>query len=104
SNGNSGNEVSIETLSRLPKSPVGPPRLRNIIIAFLLSLAGGIGLAFLLDFLDDTVKSVDDVDRYIHLPALAFIPAAHDRRLPGIRSGSANQAASNTTALAMTTD
>jgi len=32
-------------------------------------------LAFLLDFLDDTVKSIDDVDRYIHLPALALIPA-----------------------------
>ena len=70
--------------SRLPKSPVGPPRLRNIIIAFLLSLGGGIGLAFLLDFLDDTVKSVEDVDRYIHLPALALIPAGGDRvpRLP----------------------
>ena len=41
-NGNSGNEVSIATPSRLPKSPVGPPRLRNIIIAFLLSLAAAL--------------------------------------------------------------
>ena len=81
-NGNSGNEVSIATPSRLPKSPVGPPRLRNIIIAFLLSLGGGIGLAFLLDFLDDTVKSVEDVDRYIHLPALALIPAGGERGAP----------------------
>ena len=105
SNEKEGNEVSIETLSRLPRSPVGPPRLRNIIIAFLLSLGGGIGLAFLLDFLDDTVKTVDDVDRYIHLPALAFIPAAHDRRrLPGIRGGAATPEPSNTTALAMITD
>ena len=43
-NGNGGNEVSIATPSRLPKSPVGPPRLRNIVIAFLLSLGGGIGI------------------------------------------------------------
>ncbi len=103
SSGNGGTEVSIATPSRLPKSPVGPPRLRNIIIAFLLSLGGGIGLAFLLDFLDDTVKSVDDVDRYIHLPALALIPAGRDRRLPALRPGGPPEP-SNTTALAMITD
>jgi capsular exopolysaccharide synthesis family protein len=87
----------------LPKSPVGPPRLRNIIIALLLSLAGGIGLAFLLDFLDDTVKSVEDVDRYIHLPALALIPSGRDRRLP-LRGAQPNAPPSTTTALAMITD
>jgi capsular exopolysaccharide synthesis family protein len=106
-NGNEGNEVSIATPSRLPKSPVGPARLRNIIIAFLLSLGGGIGLAFLLDFLDDTVKSVEDVDRYIHLPALALIPAGGDRgapRLAGALRGGPPPAPANTTALAMITD
>jgi len=103
SNGNGANEVSIATYSRLPKEPVGPPRLRNIIIGLLLSLAGGIGLALLLDFLDDTVKSVEDVDRYIHLPALALIPSGQDRRLPGIRGGP-SAPPSNTTALAMITD
>jgi len=104
SNGNHTNEVSIATYSRLPKSPVGPQRMRNIIIALLLSLFGGIGLAFLLDFLDDTVKSVEDVDRYIHLPALALIPTGRDRRLPGIRSDAPPQPPANTTALAMITD
>jgi polysaccharide biosynthesis transport protein len=98
------NEVSISTLSRLPKEAIGPARMRNIALAFMVSLVAGIGLAFLLDFLDDTVKSVDDVDRYIHLPALALIPARNDRpRLRGI--GPANgAAASETTALAMTDD
>ena len=104
SNGNSGTEVSIATYSRLPKSPVGPARLRNIIAALLLSLAGGIGLAFLLDFLDDTVKSVEDVDRYIHVPALALIPSNRDRRLPGLRGAAPPTAPSNTTALAMIND
>jgi capsular exopolysaccharide synthesis family protein len=103
SNSNGANEVSIATYSRLPKTPVGPPRLRNIIIAFLLSLAGGIGLAFLLDFLDDTVKSIEDVDRYIHLPALALIPSSRDRRLPGA-IGRAPAPPSNTTALALIND
>jgi capsular exopolysaccharide synthesis family protein len=105
SNGNGGNEVSIATPSRLPSAPVGPPRLRNIIVAFLLSLAGGVGLAFLLDFLDDTVKSVEDVDRYIHLPALALIPSGRERsRLPGIAGAPPTPGPANTTALAMITD
>ncbi|MFZ0064369.1 MAG: polysaccharide biosynthesis tyrosine autokinase [Pyrinomonadaceae bacterium] len=99
------NDVSISTPSRLPKTPIGPPRLRNIIIAMLLSLAAGIGLAFLLDFLDDTVKSIEDVDRYLHVPALALIPASKgDRaRLIGI-PGPPSTAPSETTALAMIDD
>ena len=77
--GSGGTNVSIAAPSRVPHEPVGPARLRSIIIAFLLSLMAGVGLAFLLDFLDDSIKSLDDIDRYIHLPALALIPAHTDR-------------------------
>lgn len=104
-NGDRSNEVSIATYSRLPREPVGPQRFRNIFIAFLLSLVAGIGLAFLLDFLDDTVKTVDDVDRYLHLPALALIPSSRDRgRLIGVVGTSPGPAPADTTALAMVTD
>jgi len=105
-NGDRSNEVSIATYSRLPREPIGPQRFRNIFVAFLLSLVAGIGLAFLLDFLDDTIKSVEDVDRYLHIPALALIPAGRDRgRLIGL--GGASQGAAppvETTALAMISD
>jgi capsular exopolysaccharide synthesis family protein len=72
--------VTVATPARLPRGAVGPARSRNIILAFILSLGVGIGLAFLLDYLDDTLKSVEDVDRYIHLPALALIPALRNDR------------------------
>jgi capsular exopolysaccharide synthesis family protein len=99
--GQGGTNVSVSNYGRLPHAPVGPARLRNIVIAFILALAAGIGLAFLLDFLDDTLKSVDDVDRYIHLPALALIPAARsDKRLRGEPPPKPNEA----TALAMVND
>jgi capsular exopolysaccharide synthesis family protein len=49
-------------------------------LGLLLSLAAGIGLAFLLDYLDDTLKSIEDVDRHIHLPTLALIPAPRTER------------------------
>ncbi|HEX8355670.1 MAG TPA: polysaccharide biosynthesis tyrosine autokinase [Pyrinomonadaceae bacterium] len=78
------NNVSTVEEARTPREPIGPPRMRNIIIAFLLSLVVGIGLAFLLDYLDDTLKSVEDVDRHLHLPTLALIPAPREaRRLLG---------------------
>jgi capsular exopolysaccharide synthesis family protein len=101
--GDRGSEVSIENYSRVPRSPVGPPRLRNVIIALILSLVAGIGLAFLLDFLDDTVKSLDDVDRYVHLPALALIPNGRGgARLKGIAAAAPGPGES--TALAMLDD
>lgn len=99
--GDRGNEVSVENYSRLGRV-VGPARVRNVMIAFVLSLVAGIGLAFLLHFLDDTVKSIDDIDRYIHLPALALIPAGRNAaRLKGLAP---NAPPSDSTALAMVDD
>src|SRR6266850_3403395 len=106
-NADRSNEVNIATYSRLPREPIGPQRFRNIFVAFLLSMVAGIGLAFLLDFLDDTIKTVDDVDRYLHLPALALIPSSRDRGrligVPGAPSGP-GPAPSDSTALAMISD
>lgn len=53
---------------------VGPQRERNIIMAFLLSLGLGVGLAFLMDYLDDSIKSSDDIGKHLGLPTLALIP------------------------------
>ncbi|MFN2454871.1 MAG: GumC family protein [Pyrinomonadaceae bacterium] len=97
------NNVSVSSYSRVPVEPIGPQRARNIIIALLLSLAAGVGIAFLLDYLDDTLKTIEDVDRYLHLPALALIPSTHTEqrlRLRG-RRASAPDEQSGTTALAL---
>lgn len=68
--------LKISSYAVTPTAPIGPNRNRNIFIAFLISLAAGIGLAFLLDYLDDSVKSSDDIGRYVGLPTLALIPYA----------------------------
>ena len=65
---------SISMHAVTPGAPTGPQRGRNIMIAFLLSFAAGIGLAFLLDYLDDSVRTSDDVTRHLGLPTLALIP------------------------------
>lgn len=101
--GDTGTKVSIQNYSRLGVL-VGPARMKTIVIAFVLSLLAGIGLAFLLDFLDDTIKSVDDVDRYINLPALALIPAMRSDK-PRLRGAEpAPVDPTEATALAMVKD
>jgi succinoglycan biosynthesis transport protein ExoP len=101
------NNVTVTNYARLPREPVGPARGRTIILALLLSLGVGVGLAFLLDYLDDTLKSVDDVDRYLHLPSLALIPASRSERarLIGARRAPVPSTEGDPmTALALTSD
>jgi polysaccharide biosynthesis transport protein len=57
---------------------VGPRRGRTVLIALLLSLALSIGLVYLIDHLDNRIKTVEDVNRYVRLPALGVIPAIED--------------------------
>jgi polysaccharide biosynthesis transport protein len=81
------NNISIVDYALTPDSPVGPNRARTIILAFFLSIGLGLGLALFLEYLDDTVHSTEEVERMLHLPALAVIPsigaAARRRVLPG---------------------
>src|SRR2546426_2452476 len=67
--------IRVISPARVPKDPVSPNRQRTMLIGLLLSLTGGIGLAWLLERFDDSIRSVDDVNRYTQLPALAVIPA-----------------------------
>ena len=66
--------IKIATNAVESSSPIGPQRGRNILVALLISLAAGVGLAFLMDYLDDSVKSSDDIGRQLGLPTLALIP------------------------------
>jgi capsular exopolysaccharide synthesis family protein len=76
--------VAISTRSEKPTGPVGPQRGRNIVIAFFLSLFAGASLAFLLQQLDDSIKSVDELVAYTNLPNLALIPSMNKPRLTGL--------------------
>ncbi len=84
--------LKVMSPAQKPTSPIGPNKTRNIFIAFLLSLVSGIGLAFLLDYLDDSIKSSDDVGRQLGLPTLALIPyqSATDKRKLSLGSGNGN--------------
>ncbi len=66
--------IRVTEEATLPRSPVAPKRLNNILLSFALALIGGIGLVLFLDYINNKIESVDDVDRYLHLPALGVIP------------------------------
>ena len=69
------NNLRVIEPAQIPGAPIGPRRMFTIMIGLLLSTAAGVGLAFLLDYLDNTIKTVEDVSRYAQLPALSVVPA-----------------------------
>ncbi|QPC47663.1 YveK family protein [Mangrovibacillus cuniculi] len=54
-------------------SPIKPKPLLNIAIAIVVGLMAGVGLAFLLEYLDNTVKNEHDVERVLGLPVIGSI-------------------------------
>src|SRR5262249_25391301 len=76
------NNLRLVDPARVPIAPIGPNRLRTIMIGLLVSVLAGAVLALLLEYLDNTVKSVEDVTRYAQLPALSVIPAIRGRKSP----------------------
>jgi polysaccharide biosynthesis transport protein len=69
------NNIYVADYAIAPDYPVGPQRLRGVIMALFLSLAGGIGLAIFLEYMNDSVRSTEDVDRWLRLPSMGVIPA-----------------------------
>lgn len=54
-------------------SPVSPKPLLNIAIAFVVGLMLGVGLAFLIEYFDNTIKTEQDIEKYLELPVLGVI-------------------------------
>ena len=66
--------ISALSIRRLCPRARRPQKARNILLAFLVGLVGGIGLAIFREYLDNTVKSPDDIEALTGLPSLAVVP------------------------------
>ena len=68
-----GNVRVIEEVE-LPENPVSPNKTMNIAIAFLLGLMVSVGLVFLLEYLDNTYKNKEQLEKELDIPVLGTIP------------------------------
>jgi len=59
----------------IPSGPSRPDKTQNILLSIMVGLIGGIGLALLREYLDNTVKTPDDIETLVRLPSLAVVPA-----------------------------
>jgi capsular exopolysaccharide synthesis family protein len=80
------NNIYMVDYAVTPEAPIGPQRLRSILMAIFLALAGAIGLAIFLEYMNDSVRSTEDVERWLRLPSIGVIPqiggVARKRLLP----------------------
>jgi succinoglycan biosynthesis transport protein ExoP len=68
------NNFRIVDVARVPTAPVEPNIPRNLAFAFMLGLTSGVGLAFLLEGLDSTVRTTEQAQMISGLPPLGMIP------------------------------
>lgn len=68
-----GNIQVIEQ-AKMPENPVSPNKKLNILIAFVLGIMVSVGLSLLLEFMDNTYKSKEDVENYLDIPVIGVIP------------------------------
>lgn len=71
--------VQILDEALLPSNPSSPKVALNTAIAFVLGIMISVGLAFLLEFLDNTIKTEEDVEEIIGLPVIGTIPLINDK-------------------------
>ena len=80
------NNVQVMDDAEVPGGPYTPNHGRDWLMAIVLGLALGVGLAYSIEYLDDTVKLPDDVTRRLKLPLLGLVPAVAGGKLPVLTS------------------
>lgn len=78
SSGIGSSKVSVVDEALVPGLPFEPNLRRTLLQAFVLSFALGVGLAFALNYIDDTIKTPEDLRTKLGLPAIGVVP-----KLPG---------------------
>ena len=66
--------IKIIDRALVPGGPFSPNTRRNLMMALLLGIFGGLGLIFFIEYLDNTVKGPEDVEKLTGLPSLGIIP------------------------------
>jgi capsular exopolysaccharide synthesis family protein len=68
--------VSVLQAATVPTAPIGPQKILRLALGLLLAIVGGVGFAFLCEYMDHSIKTPEDVQERLQLPTLASIPRA----------------------------
>ena len=79
------NNISVIEQARVPGAPFRPNMQRSLLMGLALGLAAGLGLALMLEFLDRTIRTIEDIERLVDRPVLGMIPMVKLRGHDGIR-------------------
>jgi succinoglycan biosynthesis transport protein ExoP len=74
------NNLRVVEEAQVPKFPIKPQKLREITLAIITGLLAGIGLAFFLERLDNTIRTPEEVQRYLGSPVLGVVPIFEGKR------------------------
>jgi polysaccharide biosynthesis transport protein len=72
---NTSNIRLVET-AQVPIGPVSPNKRRNLLLSLVLGIFFGCGLAFFFEYMDQTVRTEEDIQQHFNLPVLSVIPKA----------------------------
>ena len=72
-------QISVVDRAAVPVYPFEPNLIRSLIQAFCLSLGLGVAITFGLNYIDDTIRTPEDIKEKLHLPAIGVIPKVGKR-------------------------
>ena len=75
--------IRVVDRAEVPRLPVKPNMKLNLLLAVIVGLVAGIGLAFFFEYLDNTIKIPDDVKRHLHIAYLGPTPLIDTRKAKG---------------------
>jgi len=86
------NSISVVEPAVVPEKPSSPLLALNLTLGFVVGLAGGIGMAFLLENLDSTLYTTEQIEAATDLPVVGKIPGVKGMRKATVLDGNSSQA------------
>ncbi len=70
--------VQVIDEARIPTTPIKPKKVLNIVIAAFLGIITSLFFIFLTEYLDNTIKTPEDIEKHVQLPVIGVIPLFED--------------------------
>ena len=80
------NNVRVVDRAEVPKGPISPGGRRTWLLAIAIGLVLSVGVAYGLDYMNDTIKTPEDIARRLKLPLLGLVPSVRGDKHPVLAS------------------